>query len=266
MIKSVLLLLALMQPTHLILADTSWMTQGQEYYNKNDYDNALDCFKRALSEDYDNSDIHYYIGMTLRSLGRYEEANTSFKRSSKLADKMRATYDSIYPSNYSFVTGSSETSDFIINFTSKKQFEDFTGRKEDYTQNENTETTLYYGVDDNESETILSWRIWWHPGVTRLPRATLMNFPIEWVADELDSKSDITIQGKKALLVKFKEEKKYQGSDKPPLVIPSSLCARYFLDKNTEVEVFAWNISKWQGNEFSNLLSTMKITAPCGWE
>ena len=51
---------------------------GKKRLDAGDYDNALDFFEQALLIDPTNPDLWNFKGITLRSLGRYDEASVSY--------------------------------------------------------------------------------------------------------------------------------------------------------------------------------------------
>ena len=54
---------------------------GNEYLDQGDYNNALSFFDQALSIEPANPDLWNLKGITLRSLGRYDEASDCYNKS-----------------------------------------------------------------------------------------------------------------------------------------------------------------------------------------
>ena len=52
--------------------------QGLEYSAKQDYDQALDLFKRAIEADNSNPEYHYHLGLTYYHKGMFEEEESSY--------------------------------------------------------------------------------------------------------------------------------------------------------------------------------------------
>jgi hypothetical protein len=89
-------------------------------------------------------------------------------------------------------------------------------------------------------------------------------YPFEITSDEINLRSDITIQKEKAILVRFKEEKIYNGSDKPPTIIDPLFYACYFPDEYTEV-IIRVPVANWTESEFRSLLGSLEIVSPSGY-
>jgi hypothetical protein len=64
----------------------------------------------------------------------------------------------------------------------------------------------------------LDFDIQWHPNDSRNPLETVESYLDD---SPMESKSGITIDGSKAILVKYKEQKYYQGKDEPALISDS---------------------------------------------
>jgi hypothetical protein len=168
---------------------------------------------------------------------------------------------------HSCAIGTPGISEFIINWTDSKNYvtldkavNDATGSYEGSSESW-TETifdlTASAANDTNDNHT-LTCEITWHPTKKNRSKAPVFE------SDESESRSTITIQGKKAVLVKFKERKLYQGSNSPPSIIPASFFVSYFADDYTEVAIRA-PASKWKDSDFNNAMSSLKITPPAGY-
>ena len=106
--------------------------------------------------------------------------------------------------------------------------------------------------------------ITWHPSVKRPSALTLENFPYELDTDGALSRSDVTIQGKKALMLTYKDKKEYKGSESEPLITPAYHLVRYFLDDYTEIRIEG-DLQDWPAQEFKSMLNSVKITPPDGY-
>lgn len=57
------------------------VTQGKALLDEGKFEDALSYFEQALVLDQDNADLWNHKGVTLRSLGRYQEALECFNKS-----------------------------------------------------------------------------------------------------------------------------------------------------------------------------------------
>jgi hypothetical protein len=121
------------------------------------------------------------------------------------------------------------------------------------------ETTFELAAYTNENLTLF-FEIGWHPEKKIPSNVQDIELDPEWTA----TRSDITIQGKKALLVKNKERKIYQGKDEPPSIDPADFFVCYYLDDHTEVVIRA-PASEWNDSEFKAAISSVKVTPPAGY-
>lgn len=125
-----------------------------------------------------------------------------------------------------------------------------------------THYTLHL-INETNDNTTLDFEIDWHPNSKRSTGLTLDTFSKikeEYVA----GKADITIQGRKGVLVTFKGAKTYMGSNQAPNIKPPTFIAFYFLDDHTEVRVIG-NVPDWSAQDFEAMLSSLKITPPVGY-
>ena len=65
------------------------VSQGKILLEDGKFDDALGFFEQALLLNQDDPDLWNYKGITLRSLGRYEEAMDCFKKSLKIDPRDR---------------------------------------------------------------------------------------------------------------------------------------------------------------------------------
>ncbi|AFS80650.1 hypothetical protein NKOR_03800 [Candidatus Nitrosopumilus koreensis AR1] len=65
------------------------VSQGKSFLEDGKYDDALGFFEQALLLNQDNPDLWNYKGITLRSLGRYEEAMDCFNKSLQIDPRDR---------------------------------------------------------------------------------------------------------------------------------------------------------------------------------
>ena len=63
--------------------------QGKSLLEEGKFDDALGFFEQALLLNQDNPDLWNYKGITLRSLGRYEEAMDCFNKSLQIDPRDR---------------------------------------------------------------------------------------------------------------------------------------------------------------------------------
>lgn len=65
------------------------VSQGKSFLEEGKFDGALGFFEQALLLNQDNPDLWNYKGITLRSLGRYEEAMDCFNKSLQIDPRDR---------------------------------------------------------------------------------------------------------------------------------------------------------------------------------
>lgn len=65
------------------------VSQGRLFLDEGKFDDALGFFEQALLLNQDDPDLWNYKGITLRSLGRYEEAMDCFNKSLKIDPRDR---------------------------------------------------------------------------------------------------------------------------------------------------------------------------------
>ncbi len=67
---------------------------GKEQLNRGNYNNALNFFEQAILLDQKDPDLWNLKGITLRSLGRYDEAISCFNKSLNIdpRDKNKTSY------------------------------------------------------------------------------------------------------------------------------------------------------------------------------
>ena len=166
---------------------------------------------------------------------------------------------------HSCLIGTPGINEFLINWTDSKNYTTLEKHVYDGTvspvgSSETwLETTFELATYTNENIT-LGFEIDWHPE-KRIPSNVK---DIELDPELTATQSDITIQGKKALLVQNKERKVYQGTDEPPSINPASFFVCYYPDDYTEVVVRA-PASEWNDSEFKEAISSLKVTPPAGY-
>lgn len=168
---------------------------------------------------------------------------------------------------HTYVAGKPGINGFVINWTDNKNYSDIQSNIWDYTDT-NGKTRTYYdihAINKTGSNSTLGFFIDWHPMTKRPSEVNLMNFDFDESMDSaISSQSNIIIQGKNGLLLAFKEQKKYHGSDSPPDVFPPFFTANYFLDDHTEIRIRG-NISDWSSKDFGSTISSLKIAPPAGY-
>ena len=60
------------------------VTKGKDFLDKGQYQDALGCFEQAIILDQNDPELWNFKAISLRSMGRYEEAIESFNRSLEL--------------------------------------------------------------------------------------------------------------------------------------------------------------------------------------
>lgn len=180
-----------------------------------------------------------------------------------------AVADTNLPKEHSHVAGDHDINDFTINWTDSRNHTDIASEIFD-TNLGTTYDPIYeahyyvrsFGAARNNVTLFI--RINWHPYIIRPSDITLDALPWEIENRGLVDRSDLKIQGQKALLLTYKEIKEYQGSEQEPDVIPANYEARYFLDGYTEVLV-SGDLVDWSLDEFKSMLSSLEITPPSGY-
>jgi len=57
---------------------------GLNYYNKGEYDKAIESFKKALHSEGESASVHYNLGLAYQAKGLLDEAAREYKRSLEL--------------------------------------------------------------------------------------------------------------------------------------------------------------------------------------
>lgn len=164
---------------------------------------------------------------------------------------------------HSCVIGTPGVNEFIINWTDSKNYTNLKKSISDGTTERGYETwpTTFVELTAYINENLtLYFDISWHPD--KRDPSNVQDIKLD--PAQTAAQSYITIQGKKALLVKNKERKIYQGTDKPPLVDLASFFACYYPDDYTEVVIRA-PASEWKDSEFKAAISSLKVTPPVGY-
>lgn len=241
---------------------SAWFNKGRALSLQGKYDEAIKAYDAALKIDrnatyaLDNKDT------ALKALGRTSYAKAAFHAS------QTTTNDKGNKDLHSYKAGNPGINEFIMNWTDNKQYTTIENEVSDETLNGYGGLRTHYFIRciTNDNEWSLQSNIWWHPGNKRPQNATLDNYPKGWIKPEnLQGRVAISIQGKPGVMVKAPVEKIYEGSNQPPNNYPGALVARYFLDDNTEIQITAFNLTKWDESEFKSLLISLKITPPTGY-
>ena len=66
---------------------TAWMIKSTAMGQNGQMQQALDCSRRAVEAEPENSDAHFNLALTLSATGRFEQAITEFTQTLKLAEK-----------------------------------------------------------------------------------------------------------------------------------------------------------------------------------
>ena len=71
------------------------MNEGNDHYKAKRYEQAAECYRRAIKINPNNAITHYNLGLALDNLGRYGEAidsyNTALKLNPNKANTVTAT-------------------------------------------------------------------------------------------------------------------------------------------------------------------------------
>ena len=73
-------------------AGASYYSEGIDHYGKADYQKAVECFEKAVSEDAKNAEYLVYLGMAMIETGDYVGATESFNTAIQLEDDNREAY------------------------------------------------------------------------------------------------------------------------------------------------------------------------------
>jgi tetratricopeptide (TPR) repeat protein len=57
------------------------VSKGKDYLEKGEYENALGCFEQAILLNQNDSELWNFKAVSLRSMGRYDEAVECFNKS-----------------------------------------------------------------------------------------------------------------------------------------------------------------------------------------
>ncbi len=57
------------------------VSRGKDYLEKGEYENALGCFEQAILLNQNDSELWTFKAVSLRSMGRYDEAVECFNKS-----------------------------------------------------------------------------------------------------------------------------------------------------------------------------------------
>ena len=70
-----------------------WFNKGVDLYEQGKYEDALECFDKAIELDPDFSDAWYNKGLVLQYLGREEEAQKCYEEAEKITDPKKDLID-----------------------------------------------------------------------------------------------------------------------------------------------------------------------------
>jgi hypothetical protein len=185
-----------------------------------------------------------------------------------IAENQSAISKTHVPEKHTFVVGTPGINEFILNWTDNKVYSSKISSIISDERNDNGDVYLTrYSVrirNETETNVPLYFDITWHPNVKRPSVATLENYPYKLDLDGVLSRSDVTIQGKKGLMLTYKDKKEYQGSESEPRIIPAYYLVLYFLDDYTEIRVEG-DLVDWPAQEFKSMLTSLVITPPVGY-
>jgi tetratricopeptide (TPR) repeat protein len=264
----------------------SWFEKGNQFFANGSNEDAVKAYDKAIGLNSSYVEAWYNKGSALQKLGRNSDADKAFNKSEELFSKAQTSQensivspttalDAKNPSNevkvpekHTYTVGTPGINEFILNWTDNKVYSSkidpliFDERDD----NLDVYLTKYSVWIRNESETnvTLYFYITWHPSVKRPSTFTLENFPYKLDTDGVLSRSEVTIQGKKALMLTYKDKKEYQGSESKPRITPTHYLVRYFLDDYTEIGIEG-ELVNWPVQEFKSMLNSMKITPPDGY-
>ena len=263
----------------------SWFEKGNQFFADGSYEDAVKAYDKAIGLNPSHVDAWYNKGTALQKLGRGDDAEKAFNKSEELFSKQQTnpkkdivppTATEIknppkeikVPEKHTYKAGTPGINEFTINWTDNKIYSSKINTEifDEQDNSYNVYLTEYYVRVLNESETgvPLFFRISWHPTVKRSSAATLEKFPYKLDTDGATGRSDAAIQGKKALMLTYKDKKEYQGSKSEPRMTPAHYLVRYFLDDYTEIDIEG-DLVDWPAQEFKSMLSSMKITPPDGY-
>ena len=258
----------------------SWFEKGNQFFANGSNEDAVKAYDQAIALNPLYIEAWYNKGSALQRLGRNSDADKAFAKSEELFSKAQTSQENSVvspttspnevkvPEEHTYTIGTPGINEFMLNWTDKKIYSSKldVGIFDERDDNLDVYLTEYYARILNESETniTLFFDITWHPSVKRPSALTLETYPYKLDTDGVLSRSEVTIQGKRALMLTYKDKKEYQGSKSEPLTTPAHHLVRYFLDDYTEIEIEG-DLVDWPAQEFKSMLNSMKITPPEGY-
>ncbi len=171
--------------------------------------------------------------------------------------------------DHSCMIGTAGINEISINWTDEKNYDELKTNVDDWNTNKGLESFIttdfnLYAKENSRKDYTLWYDVSWHPAEKRQSTLKPDEYPFEITSDETDLKSGISIQKKNGILVRFKEEKIYNGSEKPPTIIDPLYYVCYFPDDYTEVIIRA-PAANWTMSEIKSMLDSLVITMPKGY-
>jgi tetratricopeptide (TPR) repeat protein len=244
---------------------TVWSDKASILMELKKYEEALQAFDEAITINPRDAEIWYDKSNLLVRLGRTNEAKDAYSKAKKLGWNVLPFVESP-AGKHSCRIGTPGISEFVINWTDNKNYVElernvFEGGVSRGLESWDATGYFLQAIENaaGNSTTALDFSIHWNPEE---------KYPSTWSLFDTDeeriSVTDITIQGKKAILAKFKERKSYQGPDTLPETIPASFLVSYCPDEHTKVTIRA-PASEWKDSEFKAAISSLKVTPPAGY-
>ena len=254
-----------------------WCHKGDALSKQDKYDEAVKAYDEALRLDPKYAMARNNKDIALKKQSKIDENESDdviSKAQTNQAESMVSPdvgvkpplKDIRVPEKHIYKAGTPGRNQFMLNWTDNKAYSSKMSLEIFDERDDNAYLTNYYVRILNESETsvLLFFVITWHPNIKRPSVSTLENYPSKLDTENILSRSDITIQDEKALMLIYKDKKEYQGSESDPLITPSHYLVRYFLDDYTEIRIEG-DLRDWPAQEFKSMLNSLKITPPDGY-
>lgn len=176
----------------------------------------------------------------------------------------------MYPAgDHTYVMGTPGINETVINWTDNKDYSDIQKRVHEYTVSEDSKSSnetqfeLSLFKSGNDLSSILYYKIYWHPEIVRPSSVKPNEYPSEIIPIEIDLNSDIIIQNKTGILVRYKEKTIRFGPNIPPTTLDPYFYACYFPNDYTEVVVQA-ETANWTESELRSMLESLEVVTPQG--